>query len=224
AVPAARDVEVFVSAIEDAGVRLSGLNFAAGDMAAGERGLLSNPGTTGEFRDNVAIAVDIGKRLGTHGFNALYGNRVDGLDAAEQDATAAQNLAFAARAAAEIGAAVLVEPLSGVPDYPLRRASDAVAVIEAVERDRDVGNVRLLADLYHLYVNGDDVLAALDAHADRIGHVQIADAPGRGAPGTGEMDIRRYLDRLVANGYDGLIGLEYAAPSATAFDWLRDRP
>jgi hydroxypyruvate isomerase len=79
----------------------------------------------------------------------------------------------------------------------------------------------LLADLYHLHVNGDDITAALDTYADRIGHVQIADAPGRGAPGTGDIGVRGYLDQLTRNRYRGRIGLEYHAPAAVAFDWLR---
>jgi hydroxypyruvate isomerase len=221
AVPPDREVEEFVAAVEDAGVQLSGLNFAGGDMAAGERGLVSNPLETKKFRDNVAIAVDIGRRLGTTGFNALYGNRLDGRTPDEQDAIARENLAFAGRAAAEIDAVVLLEPLSAIPRYPLLLADDAVAVIESVEREHEVRNLRLLADLYHLSVNGDDLATALDRHAERIGHVQIADAPGRGAPGSGEVDLSGYLDQLARNGYRGRIGLEYFAPAATAFDWLR---
>jgi len=64
--------------------------------------------------------------------------------------------------------------------------------------------------------------AAIDASKGRIGHVQIADAPGRNEPGTGELDIDRYLDRIAATGYDGWVGLEYkpTGASADAFDWL----
>jgi len=98
-VPADREIEEFVTAVSDAGVTLTGLNFAAGDMAAGERGILSDPRRTGEFADNVAVAVGIGERLGTTGFNALYGNRIDGVAVQEQDELAAGNLALAGRAA-----------------------------------------------------------------------------------------------------------------------------
>ena len=86
----------------------------------------------------------------------------------------------------------------------------------------DVDNVRLLFDIYHLAVNGDDVDAAIDATAGRIGHVQIADAPGRNEPGTGTLDIDYYLGRLAATGYGGWIGLEYKPSwkSADSFGWL----
>ncbi|OZF46351.1 hydroxypyruvate isomerase [Rhodococcus sp. 14-2470-1b] len=221
-VPGDRDVDAFVSAVRDAGVRLTGLNFAAGDMPAGDRGILSDPAQVRAFRDNIDVTVGIGKTLGTGAFNALYGNRIDGTDPAEQDRVAAENLAAAGAAAAEIGAVVLIEPVSGAPAYPLLTADDAVAVIRRVERDHDVHSLRLLADLYHLDVNGDDVAAALDSFSDLIGHVQIADSPGRGEPGTGTLDLPAYLSQLSGNGYDGYIGVEYKATRPDTFSWLRD--
>ena len=219
-VPGDAAVDAFVRAIEDAGVQLTGLNFAAGDMPAGDRGLLSDPAHKAAFRDNIDVTVGIGKRLGTKAFNALYGNRVEGVDPEQQDELAAENLALAGRAAAGIGAVVLIEPVSGSPAYPLKLAADAAAVIDRVSRDHKVDALRLLADLYHLQVNGDDIAAALERYRDRIGHVQIADAPGRGEPGTGALDLNRYLTQLSDGGYTGYIGLEYKATRADTFDWI----
>jgi hydroxypyruvate isomerase len=214
------DVTAFVRAIQDAGVQLTGLNFAAGNMPAGDRGILSNPELTQAFRDNVEIAVGIAETLGTRAFNALYGNRIDDYSPATQDHVATGNLAYAARAADRIGATVLVEPVSGAPRYPLLTASDAIRVIDRVHEEHGVTNVRLLADLYHLHVNGDDITAAINDYGSRIGHVQIADAPGRGEPGTGEIPLRTYFEQLTAQGYRGYIGLEYKATKPDTFEWL----
>ncbi len=221
-VPADSDVDAFVGAIEDAGVRLVGLNFAAGDMPGGDRGLVSWPQRSAEFRDNIDVTVGIGQRLGTGAFNALYGNRLDGVSAQAQDALAVENLALASAAAAHVGAVLLVEPVSGADRYPLLTAADAVAVVKRVEREDGVRNLRLLADLYHLTVNGDDLDRVIEQHADRIGHVQIADAPGRHEPGTGQIAVDRHLAALQAAGYDGWVGLEYkpTTTSADAFNWL----
>jgi hydroxypyruvate isomerase len=218
--PTDADVTAFIRAIEDAGVQLTGLNFAAGDMPGGDRGILSNPGLTQAFRDNVEIAVGIAETLGTRAFNALYGNRIDEFTPATQDDVATENLAYAARAADRIGATVLIEPVSGAPRYPLLTAADAIRVIDRVHRDHDVANITLLADLYHLHVNGDDITAAITDHGSRIGHVQIADAPGRGEPGTGDIPLRTYLDQLADHGYQGHIGLEYKATKPDTFEWL----
>jgi hydroxypyruvate isomerase len=217
-VPTNQEMADFVAAVRDAGVRLAGLNFPAGDMPGGDRGLVSWPGRTEEFRAGVECAVSIGEQLGVQVFNALYGNRLDGVDPAEQDALAVDNLAFAAAAAARIGATVLVEPVSGAPRYPLLTAVDALIAVGRVPAD----NVRLLADLYHLTINGDDVDAVIARYADRIGHVQIADAPGRHQPGTGRLPIGRWLAALDEAGYAGWVGLEYApeGPSVASLDWL----
>lgn len=222
ATPSDADVDRFVAAVQDAGVRLVGLNFAAGDMPGGDRGLLSWPGRSEEFLASVDTAVAIGGRLGTTAFNALYGNRVEGCPAQEQDDLAAANLAFAAQAAARIGAVVLVEPVSGAPRYPLLTAGDVVAVLDRVQREAGPDNIRLLADLYHLSVNGDDLAAVVSRHADRVGHVQIADPPGRHEPGTGELDLDRHLCALEAAGYAGWVGLEYVPATTTeaGLDWL----
>ncbi|KXO92445.1 hydroxypyruvate isomerase [Tsukamurella pulmonis] len=220
AVPTDRQVDAFVTAIEDAGVQLTGLNFAAGDMPGGDRGLLSDPSRISEFRDNIDVTLGIGERLGTRAFNALYGNRIDGVDPAEQDAVATENLALAGAAAARLGAIVLIEPVSGAPRYPLLTAADAAAVVERVRRHDGTDTLRLLADLYHLQVNSDDVSAAIDAHADLIGHVQIADAPGRGEPGTGTLDLDGHLAHLDRVGYRGPISLEYKQTQDDPFAWL----
>ena len=222
AVPADGEVEAFVRAVGDAGVRLVGLNFFAGDMPGGDRGLVSWPARSGEFRDNVEVTVGIGERLGCRAFNALYGNRVEGADPAAQDDLAVENLAFAGRAAARIGGAALVEPVSGAPRYPLRTAADAVGVIDRVAGETGVGNLGFLCDLYHLAVNGDDLDRVITTYGDRVAHVQIADAPGRHEPGTGTLDLDRHLGALTAAGYRGWVGLEYvpSRTSADSFAWL----
>ncbi|TDD41817.1 hydroxypyruvate isomerase family protein [Saccharopolyspora elongata] len=222
AVPTDREVDRFVQAISDAGVSLVGLNFFAGDMPAGDRGVLSNPDRAGEFADNVDVAVGIGERLGCRAFNALYGNRIDGVEAAAQDDVAVESLVRAAKGTERIGGVVLIEPVSGTPAYPLKTAADALAVIDRVHA-QGVDNLRLLFDLYHLTVNGDDSNAVIDQHANAIGHVQIADAPGRNEPGTGEIDFEHYFDKLGAAGYTGHIGLEYkpSGASADSFGWIK---
>ncbi|GAA1516129.1 hydroxypyruvate isomerase family protein [Kribbella lupini] len=221
AVPADAEIDAFVRAIDNAGVQLTGLNFFAGDMPGGDRGLVSWPKRSGEFRDNLDVTVGIGERLGCGAFNALYGNRVDSAQPAEQDELAVENLGLAAEAAARIGAVVLVEPVSGAERYPLLTAADALAVIDRVQAAYDVPNVGLLADLYHLAVNGDDVDQVIARHIDRIAHVQIADSPGRNEPGTGTLPLRAQLSALEAGGYTGLVGLEYKPSTTTlkSFDW-----
>ena len=224
-VPADHEVDAFVTAIEEAGVALVGLNFFADDLAGPDCGVLSIPGRAGQFRDNVDVVAGIGERLRVRGFNALYGNRIDGVNPDAQDELAAESIGLAAKAVAGFGGTVLIEPVSGPKPYPLRTADDAVAVVQRA-RAAGAANVGFLCDLYHLASNGDDIDAAIAAHAGVVAHVQIADAPGRGEPGSGQLDLDRYLAALADRGYRGWVSLEYKPTGTTeaSLAWLpRDR-
>lgn len=212
-------VDDLVDAIGSSGLPLVGLNFFAGDMANGDRGLASWTGRETEFQDNVDVITDIARRLGTHSFNALYGNALDGVQSQVQEETAMTNLEYAADALGTVAGQVLLEPVSGAPRYPLRTAAEVIAVIETFEARSSQRNVSFLADLYHLTINGDDVIAALERYAKRVGHVQIADAPGRHEPGSGLIDFAHIRQTLSHIGYDSWVAAEYI-PSAATLDGL----
>ncbi|NEA67334.1 TIM barrel protein [Streptomyces sp. SID12488] len=224
--PAQSELDSLRAAIEDAGVRLTGLNFYAGQLPGPDRGALSVPGEASErFRANIAVAAGLAESLGCGALNALYGNRIEGVDPAEQDALALENLVLAAHAANRIGAILLVEALNRVesPRYPLVSAPAAMEVVDRVNAATGLDNARFLMDLYHLSMNGEDLPSVIDRFAAKTGHVQIADNPGRGAPGTGTLPLADHLDQLRKAGYEGWVGLEYKPgdrPSAEAFDWL----
>ncbi|MBB5778603.1 hydroxypyruvate isomerase family protein [Nonomuraea jabiensis] len=210
--PPNRDLAALRQAIEDAGVRLTGLNFDAGDMAAGERGLLARPDGSARFQANIDVAVRLAGELGCGVLNALYGN-----DPGTDRTLAVANLRRAADAAASIGATVVVEALNSHenPKYPITSSQAAFELIDEVDRE----NVALLADLYHLHRMGEDVLELIDRHGAGFGHVQIADDPGRGRPGSGRMPYGEIFARLAAAGYQGHVGLEYRHEGPGAFDW-----
>ncbi|MFF0612621.1 hydroxypyruvate isomerase family protein [Nocardia tengchongensis] len=211
-VPGDKEVDEFVTAVSDAGVQLIGLNFI--DLVPAARGLVSVPGREAEFRDNIEVTVGIAERLGCRSLNALYGNRIAGVDPRVQDELALENLRLAARAAARIDAQVVLEALNSIesPDYPIVSAAHAVRAIDEVGEP----NLRFLCDLYHLARMGEDLFDVIATYADRIGHVQLADAPARSRPGTGTLDFEALFAALDTAGYDGWIGLEYLDPDN---DW-----
>nr|WP_030900767.1 TIM barrel protein [Streptomyces sp. NRRL F-5126] len=226
ATPPGSDLDALREALTGAGTRLVGLNFYAGRLPGPDRGALSVPGHESDrFRANIDVAVDFAASVGCKALNALYGNRVDGVDPAEQDALALENLTLAARAAHRAGATVLIEALNEPesPHYPLVSAPAAVEVVDRVNEATGLGNAAFLLDLYHLSMNGEDLAGVIDRYAARTGHVQIADNPGRGAPGTGSLPLADLVGRLRKAGYDGWVGLEYkpgSLPSSEAFGWL----
>jgi hydroxypyruvate isomerase len=131
--PPEAEVDGFIEAVRAAGVRLVGLNFYGGDLTGPDAGVLSLPARSAEFRANVPVVVEIGAALGVAAHNAIYGVRVGGVAPQEQDELATENLTRAAEAVSANGAVVLVEPLSGPKPYPLRTASDVVAVLDRLD-------------------------------------------------------------------------------------------
>lgn len=209
-------IDAFVNAIEESQVQLTAMNLFAGDMPAGERGVLSYPERVEEFQDSVDIAMEIGDRLGTQLFNAPYSHRREGLDHEEQDQLASQSISYAARAAARIDGTIMMEPVSQMPSYPVKTSVDAVEILDRVSATTGVSNLGFLLDQYHVSMSGDDVFAVIDNYADRITHVQLADVPGRGHPGSGQADIHGAIELLRNKGYQGAFALEYIPQGTTA--------
>lgn len=192
--PGDAEVDAFCASVTDAGVQLIAMNLFGGDMAAGERGVVGDRPV--EFADSLAIGLEIGRRLGCWMHNTLVGR-------GPVPDVALDRLATAAATAAAQGSVLLIEPLSAVDDYPILTSGDAFALVSLLGPGAGV-----LADLYHLAVNGEDVDATIAARGAEFAHVQIADAPGRGSPGTGSLPLARWLRSLRTAGYEGWVALE----------------
>ncbi|MGR8007355.1 TIM barrel protein [Streptomyces hypolithicus] len=224
--PDQAELDALKRALDEAGTQLVGLNFYAGQLPGPDRGALSVPGEESDrFRANIDVAADFAASVGCKALNALYGNRVDGTDPDVQDKLALENLVVAARAADRVGAILLIETLNKPesPLYPLVSAPAGVEIVDKVNAATGLGNAKFLLDIYHLSMNGENLPEVIAAYAEKTGHVQIADNPGRGAPGTGSLPLEELLDQLKKAGYDGWVGLEYKPgdrPSTEAFDWL----
>ena len=212
--PRRSDIDAFVGAVEGSGINLTAMNLFGGDPASGDRGILSYPECSIDFRDSVDIAMTVAGRLGVKLFNAPYGNRRAGLDSQVQDSLACVNLSYAANAANECGGVIMVEPLSGVRGYPVKTSAEAVHIIDRAGEAAHATNLGLLFDLFHVAMNGGDVSADIESFAHRVVHVQLADVPGRGEPGSGTADIAGAVSHLLAMGYPGAFSLEYV-PTAT---------
>lgn len=218
--PTGFDHDTFVTAVEQAGVQLVLLNLDGGDLAAGERGFLTDPDAGSRIRANFDVALRIASRLGRPYLHALVGNwRPDEPREAQRERVY-QWLRWMAPLAANAGVTLLLEAMNGfdAPAYPLRRVSDVLAVLDAVAAP----NVKYQCDLYHLQRTEGNLIETLRANLDRIAHIQIADVPGRHEPGTGEIHYQRVLGALDELGYPGYVALEYHARGMVeeSFHWL----
>jgi len=191
-----------------------------GDWAAGERGLLGLPGRESETREAVLVAIETARSLGVPRLNVLSGIVPIGVARSEAMATAVRNLEVLAPAAAEAGVSLLVEPINDLdwPGYAVPTVDTALQVVSAVGHQA----VALQFDTYHVARAGSDPLKRVDETLSWIRHVQIADHPGRHQPGTGDLELDRFVERLDELGYDGFVGLEYIpeGPMVDALAWL----
>ncbi len=207
-------------ALQEHGLEQVLFNLPAGDWAAGERGIAILPDRRAEFRDGVRRARDYARVLGVRRINCLVGVLPPGLAPEQAEQVLIENLRFAAEELAADGLMLLVEPVNDrdIPGFFLTSGAQALAVLEAV----GAPNLRLQYDVYHAARMGEDPLAFLQANLPRIGHVQIADAPGRHQPGTGRLDLARILGELDRLGYSGYVGLEYVPEPDTlsSLGWL----
>ena len=182
-------------------------NLPAGDWDAGERGIACLPGREAEFRDGVARAIDYAKTLGVPRLNCLAGLAPAGVAPERLHEVFVANLRYAAAALRAEGLALLIEPINtyDMPGFFLSRTAQALALIDEVGAD----NLFVQYDCYHAQRMEGELVGTLRRHLARIGHLQVADNPGRHEPGSGEIAYRFVFDEIDRLGYAGWVGCEY---------------
>jgi len=217
-------VDEWAGRVLDAGVAVSCLNAWGGDLAAGERGFLNDGARRREAVAAVERALAVARRVGARRLNVLVGRELPSSARADQIEVVVELLRELAATASELGVTIVIEPINelDVPGYLVPTPAAAASLLERV----GAPNVRILYDAYHVARSGLDPVAELAGVGDLVGHVQFADCPGRGAPGTGRIDLEAFVGALDALGYDGEIGLEFdpAGPTAAALAFLHDVP
>ena len=209
------------------GLRAVLYNLPAGDWAAGERGIACHPDRVAECRAGVGQALAWADVLDVPQLNALAGKAPPGVDAVTLRATLVANLRWAAAELARAGRRLLVEPVNthDVPGFVLSRSAQAVDLLDEVGAD----NAAVQYDVYHAQRMEGEIAATLERLLPRIGHVQIADNPGRHEPGSGELNWGFLLTHLDRIGYPGWVGCEYVPATTTdaglgwATPWLAPR-
>jgi len=189
------------------------LNCAAGDARSGERGFVNDDSRREEAEVAFEEAVELALATGAPQLNLLVGRALSGVPRARQRAAVVSAVrSFDALASAQ-GLRVLLEPVNALdnPGFLAPTPDAAVELIEAAGCD-DVG---LVLDLYHVARAGVDPASAIERHRERIAHVQVADHPGRGVPGSGTLPLAELLELLAGGGYDGAVGLEYEPHGST---------
>jgi len=219
--PYAYKVEEIKQRLNDNGLTLILHNLPAGDWDAGERGIACHPDRVEEFKAGVAGAIEYALALGVKQLNCLAGKVPAGVSEAQARETFVSNLTFAAAALKAAGLKLLIEPINtfDIPGFFLNRTAQAAGILAEVGAD----NLFIQYDIYHAQRMEGELAATVQRYLPLIGHIQLADNPGRNEPGTGEINypyLFEYLDRIQ---YCGSIGCEYKPATTTeaGLGWLQ---
>lgn len=218
--PYREDTDAIARALRDLKLTQALFNLPAGNWTAGDRGIAADPARRAEFRDGVHQAVELARRFGCRRLNCLAGKQIEGIPAGDQWACLVDNVRFAAGELDRHGITLLVEPVNtyDVPGFFLSSSARAVQLLE----DAAAANARLQYDVYHMQRMEGNLVATMRRLQHRIGHVQVADAPDRREPGTGEINFPYVLRALDGMDYEGYVGLEYRPSERTedSFGWI----
>ncbi len=189
-------------------------NMPPGNFEAGERGIACLPGRVQEFQDGVGLAIDYARATGCKTLNCLAGILPPGVSRDAAYRTLAGNLKFAAQKLKEEGMVLVAEAINSydMPGFFVNRSAEAMALFD----DAGCDNLKLQYDIYHMQRMEGELAATIARLLPRIGHIQIADNPGRHEPGTGEINFPWLLRHIDSLGYTGWIGCEYMPLGGTA--------
>lgn len=196
-------------------------NLPAGNWDAGERGIACDPARVEEFRAGVAQALDYAQALGVTRLNCLAGIPAAHLTPEVAHTTLIDNLHYAASRLQPYGITLLLEAINtfDVPGFFVASCADMRKVLQTCGHP----NVRMQYDIYHMSCMAQDVAGDLQTCLPQIGHIQIADAPGRHEPGSGEIDYPALFGLLDRIGYQGWVGCEYEPLNGTlhGLGWMK---
>lgn len=206
--------------LDQAGLKCVLHNLPAGDWAGGERGIACHPNRQEEFRAGVYRAIDYAQVLGVSQLNCIAGIKPALANPQALRDTLLSNLDFAAATLNQAGIRLLIEPINGfdIPGFYLQHTRQAIELLDSLAAP----NAFLQYDIYHAQRMEGELAATLEQYLPRIGHIQIADNPGRHEPGTGEIHFKFLLDHLDQLGYQGWVGAEYRPTTTTeaGLGWL----
>lgn len=202
-----------LSDLREHGMVFSQIAAGVGDPAKGEKGLAALPGREGDFKESLRRSVDYALEIGCPLVHPMAGVPLQ-IDSQEVKRTYLKNIDFAVELTSALPLKVLIEAIShaAVPGYHMAKLEEAVTV----QNIFGPGHVVLLIDTYHAAANCFDLIPWTGENSYRIGHVHIADHPGRHEPGTGKFPFQAFLTALTSEDYAGAIGFEYVPSRDTS--------
>lgn len=188
-------------------------NMPPGDWSAGDRGLACDPARFAQFQEGVGVALEYARMLGAKRLHVMAGLKPRGVSDDAMREAYIRSLRHAGAEAAKLGITILIEAINSrdIPGFYLNTSRQALDIMHYAA----VPNLRFQYDIYHMQIMEGDLAPTIEKHLGAIGHMQLADTPGRHEPGTGEINYDFLLPHIDRLGYDGWIGCEYRPAGRT---------
>jgi hydroxypyruvate isomerase len=219
--PYAYDKNQLADIVKKNGLQVVLFNMPMGDLSAGDRGLACDPARVGEFQDGVGKAIDYALTLRCSQIHCMPGLRPRGVSEEKMRETYIASLQFAGKELAKHGMRILIEAINtiDIPGFYLNYSHQAFDIMHYA----NVPNLFFQYDIYHMQIMEGNLAPTIEKNLAKIGHIQLADTPGRHEPGTGEINYNFLLPHLDKIGYQGWIGCEYRPATTTeaGLGWLK---
>ena len=209
-------------ALQHNNLQLVLINLPAGDWADGERGIACHPDRIDEFDRGLLQALEYAEALGVKKINCLSGIKPEGVSDEDAERTFARNLEQAGETLAAHGIELMAEAINtqDIPGFFLNRSSQLFEIKEHY----NIENLQLQYDVYHMQIMEGNLTTTLKNNLSEVGHIQVADVPGRHEPGTGEINFPNLFKAIDAMGYSGVISLEYIPAADTLSGLAQIKP
>lgn len=198
------------------------INLPAGDWAGGERGIACHPDRIEEFEHGVNLALEYALKLGVKKINCLSGVKPDNVSNQAANDTFVRNIRYAADTLAAHDIQLMAESINtqDIAGFFLNKSQQ---LFDIKEKNK-ISNLYLQYDVYHMQIMEGNLITTLQNNMQHIGHIQIADVPGRHEPGTGEINFPNLFKAIDAMGYSGIVSLEYAPAADTLSGLAQIKP
>lgn len=198
-------------------------NVPADDLLLGGEGLASVPEKQSQFHDAVHQAREYAELLHPYAINILPGRCFRDERKSEYLDTFKRNLKFAADAFSSLGVKTVFEAINtfDMPNFLVSSGEQMLSIWYELNHP----DLFLQYDIYHMLMMGEKPVEFISNHADIIGHIQFADCPGRGQPGTGQIDFEQIFVTIDHSAYSGWVGAEYKPVGSTgqSLNWLNSQ-
>jgi hydroxypyruvate isomerase len=218
--PYSLSAATLIKALEEQQLKLALFNVDADDLLQGGEGLACVPEKQDQFRQAVAQALEYAKLSKPEAINVLPGRCLTEYRKRDYLKTFKENLCFAVETFAPLGIKTVFEAINS-HDMPGFIIHNELQMLDTLDQ-LNLPMLFMQYDIYHMQMMGGKPEEFITRYADKIGHIQFADCPGRGQPGTGQINFERVFSAIEKSAYSGWVGAEYNPVGSTSesLNWL----